>query len=458
MTTPAVLLKYLRQAVMSPPLAGMTDARLLALYSAGGPTSEAAFELIVRRHGPTVLRVCRAALGDDLADDAFQATFLVLVRRAGAARRAGALGPWLFGVARRVCAAARRSAAQRVRHEGRAAVLADAAVAGPQIDPDVVALVHAEVGRLPAHERAAVVLCDLAGLTYAEAGDRLGLSHAAVRGRLARARDRLRRRLGRRGIRPETIWAVPVAVPPALAGATARAAMVVAGRATGAVPVPVAELVAGGLESMIWTKGKAAALAALTAGVLFAGAVGLSARQQPGAQPRAGEAAAGSSAAVGTYKIMADPDPGDEVAALVRKAQRQQDRGDAAGALRTLKEVDVAAKQWRQQLVSAGVRTDMERQLGLELGARAGGPGRQAGEPKRLTEVEDRLAAVEAKLDRLLQKLEADGAGQTPRRGSAGPGTPKLPRADTRPEEFPPKNDFQREKPSDSFPDGPKKP
>ena len=78
--------------------------------------------------------------------------------------------------------------------------------------------------------------------------------------------------------------------------------------------------------------------------------------------------------------------------------------------------------------------------------------------PKRLTEVEDRLAAVEAKLDRLLQKLEEGGAGQTPRRGSAGPGTPKLPRADTRPEESPPKNDFQREIPSDSFPDGPKKP
>src|SRR4051812_24833653 len=100
----AVHVRRLRSA----PLAGLSDPELLRRFIGGGPDAGPAFEVVVRRHGPMVLSACRSAVGDPhAADDCFQAVFLVLVRKARSLRRDEPLGPWLFEVARRVCAHAR---------------------------------------------------------------------------------------------------------------------------------------------------------------------------------------------------------------------------------------------------------------------------------------------------------------------------------------------------------------
>jgi RNA polymerase sigma-70 factor (ECF subfamily) len=441
------LLRYLWRTAANPS-GGWADGRLLDQFAAGGSSGEAAFELIVRRHGPMVLRVCRGALGEALADDAFQATFLILLRRAGAARRAGCLDAWLFGVARRVCAAARRAAGRRVLYEGRAAILPDApARVGPTLEPDVAAAVHAEVGRLPAGERAAVVLCDLAGLTYSEAADRLGQSVAAIRGRLARARDRLRRRMRGRGFGPAAVWVVPVALPAGLVAATGQAAMVMAGRAAGAVPASVSALFAGGLESMLWTKCKATGLAALTAGVLMAGAVGLNARQTFDKAPSTAAQADPLRATLNDPTRPAearDPrttpaadrqDVGDELATLVRRAQRQQDRGDVRAAMATLDEIDAAARKWRAQLADQVRQAQAINRLRMgdddaDRRAKAGAAlTYDLNKAGRGSDVEGRLAAVEAKLDELLRALDGDrGQNRRGRERTAPATVPSDPR------------------------------
>jgi RNA polymerase sigma factor (sigma-70 family) len=405
-TGPDLLLHHLKRKVVSAPLGGLADGDLLRRFAAGGADAEAAFEVLVRRHGPMILRVCRSALGDaHAADDAFQAAFLVLVRRAGAVGCDGCLGPWLFQVARRVCGHARVVAARRARHEARFAErLADQP---DGLDPDVAAAVHAEVGRLPERLRAAVVVCDLAGLTYQEAADRLGISHATVRGRLARAREKLRQRLVQRGIGPDAVWAVPVAVPAALAGATARAAAVAAGRAAGEVPAAVLELVSGGM-SMVFTKLKAAGLSSLAAVVLIAGAVGLTAQTIAPTPPPAVTSAQSAYSPEGTPQpgmmgVVRDRDAGDEVAALVRQAQRLQDRGDLAGAKRTLGRVDDALKAWTDQLDKA---THRDPATAASDFYRFSGVQRITPTAPKQADLEGRLREVEAKLDRLLREME----------------------------------------------------
>src|SRR4051794_19599915 len=178
------------------------DAALLSRFSATG--DEAAFAELVRRHGPMVLGVCRRLLADaHAADDAFQATFLVLARKAGRLRRPDLLGPWLYGVARRVAAKARAAAARRrVAAKARAAAARRREVAPvdvpapPPADtltgPDLRPVLDAAIARLPARYQPAVVLCYLEGLTYTEAAERLRCPPGTVATRLARARERLR--------------------------------------------------------------------------------------------------------------------------------------------------------------------------------------------------------------------------------------------------------------------------
>lgn len=179
----------------------MTDAQLVDLFLSrrDDEAAEAAFEELVSRHGPMVLRVCRDVLRDDHdAEDAFQAVFLVLAGRAGSIRRRDSIASWLFGVAHRVAGRARRSAARRRRME-RTAAEQTSKSAFPA-DPSDGEALHEEIDILPGRLRAPVVLCYLQGLTYAAAAQQLGVSEVAVRSRLARARERLRRRLTRRGL------------------------------------------------------------------------------------------------------------------------------------------------------------------------------------------------------------------------------------------------------------------
>jgi HlyD family secretion protein len=179
----------------------MSDAQLLDRFVSGrDEAAEAAFEELVIRHAPMVLQVCRNALHDAHdAEDAFQGTFLVLASRAGSIRRAGSIASWLCGVARRVAARTRRGAARRRALDRRVAERTPEAYFPSPDAPDQEAL-HQEIGALPERLRAPIVLCYLQGMNYEVAARQLGLSETAIRGRLARARERLRHRLTRRGV------------------------------------------------------------------------------------------------------------------------------------------------------------------------------------------------------------------------------------------------------------------
>ena len=177
--------------------------------------AEDAFEELMIRHGPMVLRVCRSVLKDpNDAEDAFQAVFLVLANRAGSIRRQGVLASWLFGVAQRVACRARSRAARSRALDRIAAERTGESYLPPESNPDG-EILHQEIADLPERLRAPLVLCYLEGLTYEAAARQLAVTEGTVRGRLGRARERLRGRLIGAG----------VAVPAGLlaAGATARA-------------------------------------------------------------------------------------------------------------------------------------------------------------------------------------------------------------------------------------------
>jgi RNA polymerase sigma factor (sigma-70 family) len=252
-----------------------TDADLLDRFHRRRDAD--AFALLVERHGPMVLRVCRDILADTHdAHDAFQATFLVLLRRARQVRKPGSIGPWLHGVARRVAWKARGRAARRAACERRAALGRSEAVADPPGQHlEFGHALHEEIGRLPPHYRAPIVLCYLEGLTHEQAAARLGWPVGTVRGRMARARDRLRARLTRRGLAPLVMlppWIAPT--PPealvrsVLNFATANAPNL----AAGLVPAAVAALANGGLRSMLLGKPALFAMNLGLAGVIAAGA------------------------------------------------------------------------------------------------------------------------------------------------------------------------------------------
>ncbi len=179
----------------------MTDGQLLDRFLARRDEgAEAAFEELMTRHGPMVLRVCRGVLRNPHdAEDAFQAAFLVLAHQAGSIRRRNSLASWLFGVAQRVAAHAKLRAA-RVHAGERMAATRRGESYEPADDEDQLETLQDEIARLPDHLRAPIALCYLEGLDYQGAAVRLGLSEAVVRGRLARARERLRRGLVRRGV------------------------------------------------------------------------------------------------------------------------------------------------------------------------------------------------------------------------------------------------------------------
>ena len=191
-------------------VAGLDDEQLLERFAAGGPGAEPAFRALLTRHGPAVLRNCRRwmARRDD-AEDAFQATFLVLARRAGAIRDGDRLDRWLHGVSRRVAARARREAARRAARERRGAAMRPERVE-PRPPGGPCPELFEEVDRLPNRLREAVVLCYLDGLSNQEAASRIGCPVGTVQSRLHEARRRLRARLERRGLSP-TALAIPTA-------------------------------------------------------------------------------------------------------------------------------------------------------------------------------------------------------------------------------------------------------
>ncbi len=162
---------------------GQTDGQLLSQFLAR--RDEIAFAALVRRHGPMVLGVCRRILGNaEDAEDAFQATFLVLVRKVASLASRAVLGDWLHGVARRTALNAKRVAARRRVKEK---AMARSETQSEEVRDDRLALLDEALSRLPEKYRLAIVLCDLEGWTRREAADRLGWPEGTVAGRLRAA-------------------------------------------------------------------------------------------------------------------------------------------------------------------------------------------------------------------------------------------------------------------------------
>ena len=162
----------------------------------------AAFAALVRRHGRTVLGVCRRVLNNPAdAEDAFQATFLLLVRKARSVAKQEAVGSWLYGVAYRVALRARADARRRRHHERQAAASVPDSRKNGWVEAEVLAILDEEVNRLPEKYRRPIVLCYFEGRTYREAAHLLGWPAGTASVRLARAREMLRARLARRGMR-----------------------------------------------------------------------------------------------------------------------------------------------------------------------------------------------------------------------------------------------------------------
>ena len=267
-------------------LTGVGKGQLLREYATSG--DEAAFEALVTRYGPMVLSVCRRMLYDPRdVEDAFQATFLVLLRRAGSLGTTDPLSPWLHGVAYRVAAQIRANAGRRRSNE-RNAARSESIEYACEIDRhEVRGILDEEIHRLPERYRQPVVLCYLEGQTHGEAAQWLGCTAGSVRGRLDRERDKLRDRLVRRGVAPTagligsalSEETASGAVPQALIGATVSTLEL----AATAISAAVCELADGLPRTMLLARLK------LAASILAAGAVatapGIVADYQPAELP-----------------------------------------------------------------------------------------------------------------------------------------------------------------------------
>ena len=292
---PCTAPKYLSALFDSGSLTGQGDHELLDRFASrrdqNDEAAELAFGTLLARHGAMVMRVCRAVLGDrHEAEDAFQATFLVLASRAGSIRRRGSVAAWLHGVALRVSAAARSRAARRRRHEGRRAEMTTHTSKeegeSPAPEQDLGRVLQEEIDRLPDPFRAAVVLCYLEGLTHEMAAFSLAVRSGRSGAGWRRRENGCAGDLARRGVAPAALpmglagsglmlgsesAGLPASIPAALASATVRGALRAGlgkGALAGIVSAEAFALMEEVLNTMMTTK-----LTLLTATVLCAGLV-----------------------------------------------------------------------------------------------------------------------------------------------------------------------------------------
>jgi RNA polymerase sigma factor (sigma-70 family) len=268
---------------------GLSDGQLLQRYLARRDGS--AFAALVERHGPMVLGVCRRVLGRGPdAEDAFQSTFLVLVRRAASVVPRDQVGRWLYGVACRTALQARAATSRRRALERRlSADRHPAPPLGAEASADWRPLIDEELSRLPERYRSAIRVCDLEGRSRKEAARLLGWPEGTLSGRLARARRLLARRLARRGVTLAAVLAAELgreaaAVPPGLLASVVR----IAAAPGGTVPPPVAALTEGVVQAMRMPKVKIAAAVLMVVGVCVLGA-GLGPRLAPANEAPAAE-------------------------------------------------------------------------------------------------------------------------------------------------------------------------
>ena len=311
--------EQIRTLFQSGSLGGLADGQLLDRYASGDvEIAEAAFAALVERHGSMVLGVCSRLLADaHLAEDAFQATFLVLARRAASVRNRDSVGGWLHRVARRIAMRLRRKVGHRMTREKPAA--GEVAVEHPdRVERDELRrVIDHEIDRLGEAQRLPVILCCLQGVSHEEASQRLHWPLGTLKSRLARGKRRLQERLVRRGFAPAAALAVgsglfatetSAAVPPALVETTARAAAAIGagGVTTGVVPAALSELVREELGSMLATKIKLATGAVILAAGASAVLIGVVLGGGPGRTPEAGPLVAAVSQRSDQPKIAAD--------------------------------------------------------------------------------------------------------------------------------------------------------
>ncbi len=279
-----VVFGHVRTLFREGALGGLSDRQLLDHFlSEEQDAAAAAFEVLIRRHGPMVFGVCRCVLRDlHATEDAFQATFLVLVRKARSIREREALGLWLHGVARRVAIRAKVGSERRRKREQEASTRVVESMLPEEPHDDEHALLHEELGRLPEKYRAPLVLCYLQGMTYDVAARSLRVSPNTLRGRLARAREKLRRRFESRAVKVESSTPLLLALPrestplsQQLVDLTSRSAMAMADHSEEVrrlVDAKVVTLVEGVLRNMLMHQGKLTALIVLAATTLVLGA------------------------------------------------------------------------------------------------------------------------------------------------------------------------------------------
>ncbi len=301
-----IVLRQMERLFRDGTLTGLGDGQLLERYLTR--RDEDAFEALVDLHGPMVLGLCRRMLRDPRdIEDAFQATFLVLVRKAPAIRDRNLLSNWLYGVAFRV---ARRARNRTLRRRDRETSVGEPEVAAgpePTDRTEFDATLDQELNRLPEKYRAPLVLCYLRGRTHDQAAAELRCPVGTVRSRMARGRDLLRDRLTRRGFAPTAMAAIlggdPItsarllvaAVPPPLAAATVRVALAFGSSHIFPAGVSSLALVQGVLTTMKLTQIKWISLAAMattfSAGSVVAVALAGSPAQDSGTGRQAGDGA-----------------------------------------------------------------------------------------------------------------------------------------------------------------------
>lgn len=277
-TTLGTFLRGLKQAMATEALAGCSDRDLVERFRSG--RDDAAFRAVLERHGPMVYQVCRRALNSAAdVEDAFQATFLVLVRRGHTIRRHSSLASWLHGVAHRTALKLRTQADRRRRREARSARTTPAGLADDTTWGELRGLLDEELQRLPELCRVALLLCYLEGRTQDEAAAQLDVSKSTLRRHLERGRELLGRRLARRGV---TLGAALVArlvfdcspsaaMPRALIARTAESAQHTAANLAApasVLPDRVAALTDGVMKTMQYAKYKMV-VAVLTCGLVL---------------------------------------------------------------------------------------------------------------------------------------------------------------------------------------------
>jgi RNA polymerase sigma factor (sigma-70 family) len=369
------VLRHIRELAAAETTTRLPDRELLERFAVGH--EETAFAALVRRHGPMVLGVCHRVLHDvHDVEDAFQATFLILARKAGSAGRRASLGTWLYQVAYHAALRARQRTAVRRRHEEKALPRRQPDPLAEVTGRELMSALDEELHKLPERLRAPLVLCYLEGKARDEAARELGCSLGTLKRRLEQGRAGLHARLARRGIAPAALLAAGMGaatVPSALAAATVSAARLVAAGNPAAVPERVVSLMSAGLGAMTAVPRKVVGTA-LLATTLIAATVGLLGYREPAAAGGGPPPAAAEKPAAGAEERPARPAPADEqevtLAGRVLDGSGKPVAGAEVGALSVSCRAD--KDKYLQMITLGGPGLDG----GLLRRARADGEGR----------------------------------------------------------------------------------